>query len=94
MLWERRAEPLAAQSVELRHLVEVRTVHHHYREWALVCTYDEALGANHTLSEPEVMVSELMERLRSIGLQIEVRQSFLTCLLHVLLTLSSVDALL
>lgn len=71
VLWEWRMEPIIHQAAELRHLVEVRAVHHHYREWAIVCSYLEALGADHDLSEPEVVVSELMERLRTIGLEVE-----------------------
>ncbi len=55
----------------LRDLISGRTVQHHYREWAIVCSHDTRLGADRATGEPEVMVRELMDRLRQLGLQVD-----------------------
>lgn len=55
----------------LADLVAPRTVAHHFREWAIICSHEEALGADKATGKPEVMVTELEEHLRSVGLQVE-----------------------
>jgi hypothetical protein len=64
---------LANADVEeaLNDLIEARTVAHHYREWAIICSHEEALGADKATGKPEVMVEELIKRLQALGLQVE-----------------------
>eukprot|EP01044_Picomonas_judraskeda_P009209 COSAG03_NODE_1108_length_4802_cov_1359.085903_2_plen_749_part_00 len=66
---EASAKPDATEA--LADLIAPRTVSHHFREWAIICSHEEALGADKATGKPEVMVTELEERLRSLGLQVE-----------------------